>query len=143
MSEINTAIELLLKSYKESVFQKDEDMFSSLFDKEVRIFDMWQQWTYDGLAAWMDMVKGWFSSLGSDRDVITYDDVRIQGGAGTVVVSAFVRFSAVSETGETLRYLDNRLTLVVEKKEGNWKITHQHTSGPIDFDTMKVVLKRK
>jgi len=142
MADVNTEIGSLFETYKNAVFQKDIEAFSSIFDEKVRVFDMWEQWTYDGLDAWKGMAGDWFSSLGTDRDVITYDDIQIQATGEMVVASAFVRFTAVSATGETLRYLDNRLTWVALKKEGTWKIVHQHTSGPVDFKTMKVVLKR-
>ena len=142
MPTITTEIETLFRTYKDAVFEKDIETFSSLFDENVRVFDMWEQWTYEGLAAWMGMVKGWFSSLGTNRDVITYDDIQIQTSGEMAVATAFVRFTAVSEAGEELRYLDERLTWVVVKKTGVWKIVHQHTSGPVDFNSMKVMLRR-
>lgn len=43
---------------------------------------------------------------------------------------------------EALRYLENRLTWVAKKKAGVWKIIHQHTSGPVDFESMKLILRR-
>ncbi|HXB94408.1 MAG TPA: nuclear transport factor 2 family protein [Puia sp.] len=142
MPTITTEIESLFRTYKDAVFEKDIELFSSIFDENVRVFDMWEQWTYEGLAAWMGMVKGWFFSLGTNRDVITCDDIQIQTSGEMVVASAFVRFTAVSEAGEDLRYLDERLTWVIVKKDGIWKVVHQHTSGPVDFNSMKVVLKR-
>lgn len=136
-----TEIQSLLETYKKAVFQKDVEAFASIFDEDVRIFDMWA-WQYDGLASWREMAKGWFSSLGSERDVVEFSDVQIQASAEMAVVSAFARFGAVSEAGEELRYLQNRLTWVVRKKEGTWKIVHEHTSGPVDGSTMKVRLTR-
>ena len=138
MNEIGSLIE----AYKNAVFQKDLPAFLSLFDEQVRVFDMWEQWTYEGLDAWGEMVKGWFSSLGTDRDAIRFDDVQIRAAGEMALVSAIVRFTAVSESGEALRWLENRLTWGLLKKDGVWKIVHQHTSGPIDFKTMKVVLQR-
>ena len=135
-------IDSLIETYKNAVFQKDLETLASLFDEKVRVFDMWQRWSYDGLVAWREMVKGWFSSLGTDRDVIKFDDIQVQATGEMAIVSAFVRFTAVSETGEELRYLENRLTWAVQKKGEEWKIIHQHTSGPIDFETMKVMLRR-
>ena len=142
MPTITTEIESLFKTYKDAVFEKDIETFSSLFDENVRVFDMWQQWTYEGLAAWMGMVKDWFSSLATNRDVITYEDIQIQTSGEMAVATAIVRFTAVSETGEDLRYLEERLTWGIVKKSGSWKIVHQHTSGPVDFNSMKVILKR-
>jgi hypothetical protein len=31
---------------------------------------------------------------------------------------------------------------VAVRKDGIWKIIHEHTSGPADRDTMKVILAR-
>jgi len=149
-------IESLLETYKNAVFQKDVDAFVSIFDAQVRIFDMWE-WVYDGLVPWRKMVEGWFGSLGTERVVVTFEDVQIQVGDEMAVVSAFARFAALSEIGEELRYLQNRLTWVVRKMrsngpsdnepearsgEGVWKIVHEHTSGPVDGGTMKVLLQR-
>jgi len=149
-------IESLLETYKNAVFQKDVEAFVSIFDDHVRIFDMWE-WVYNGVAPWREMVKSWFGSLGMERVVVTFDEVQIQAEGEMAVVSAFARFAAFSEKGEELRYLQNRLTWVVRKMwsngpsdnepparsgEGSWKIIHEHTSGPVDGGTMKVLLQR-
>lgn len=134
-------IQSLLETYKNAVFQKDIEGFLALFDENVRVFDMWA-WSYEGLPAWRQMVTGWFSSLGADRDRVSFDEVRIDESGGMAIVSAFARFAAVSEKGEELRFLQNRLTWIVQKKNGTWKIIHEHTSGPVDGSTMKVQLQR-
>lgn len=136
-------IHALFTTYKTAIFEKDLTAFCSIFDEKVRIFDMWQQWTYEGLAAWREMADGWFTSLGADRDVVTFDDIQIQIDGELAVATAFVRFTAVSAEGKALRYLEDRLTWVAKRKEGTWKIIHQHTSAPIDFKTMKVILTRQ
>jgi ketosteroid isomerase-like protein len=87
-------------------------------------------------------LTGWFANLGADRDVVTFDDIRIQQTGDMAVASAIARFAAVSEKGEELRFLQNRLTWVVQKKNGAWKIIHEHSSGPVDGSTMKVQLRR-
>lgn len=138
-----TEIKDLFNIYSAAVRQRDVDMFTAIFDDNVRIFDMWE-WTYDGLTPWREMAKGWFSSLGSDEQVVvTFDDVRIQTTGEMAVATAYARFAAVSEeTGKEIRYLQNRLTWVVQKKDGAWKIIHEHTSGPVDGATMQVRLQR-
>jgi ketosteroid isomerase-like protein len=132
----------LFERYSKAVFQKDIEEFISLFDDEVIVFDMWQHWSFNGLDSWREMVKGWFSSLGENRDVITFDSVQIHTSGELAYAGSFVRFAAVSEQGVELRFLENRLTWVLQKKGQTWKIIHQHTSGPIDFNTMKVILHR-
>lgn len=138
MKEIHALFEI----YKIAVLQKDVDTFLSIFDNNVRIFDLWE-WTYDGITPWRAMVKDWFSSLHSnERVVVSFDDIRVQHTGEMAVATAFARFAAVSDKGGELRYLQNRLTWVAQKKEGNWKIIHEHTSGPVDGTTMKVQLQR-
>ena len=139
---IAAEIESLFETYKDAVYHKDLESYASIFDENVRVFDTWQQWTYDGLAAWCEMAKDWFSGLGTCRDAVTFDDVQIQVAGEMAVASAIVRFTNVSEEGEELRYLENRLTWVAQKSGQGWKIIHQHTSSPIDFSTMKVILQR-
>ena len=132
----------LFDRYREAVFQKNIEAFLSLFDDEVIVFDMWQQWSFNGLASWKEMVKGWFASLGENRDDVTFDSVQIQTSGELAYTSAFLRFAAISKEGVELRFLENRLTLILQKKGASWKIIHQHTSGPIDFNTMKIILHR-
>jgi ketosteroid isomerase-like protein len=138
-----TGPESLFEIYKNAVFQKDVEAFASIFDQRVRVFDMWVLWSYDGLVDWREMAKEWFGSLGTDRVVVSFDEIQIEATAEMATATAFVKFAALSEKGEETRYLQNRLTWVARKKEGNWIIFHQHTSGPIDFETMKVLLKRQ
>ena len=135
-------VESLFETYKNAVFQKDAEAFAAIFDSNVRVFDMWVLWSYDGLPVWREMAKEWFASLGTNRVVVTFDDIQIEATGEMALATAYVRFAAISETGEELRYLQNRLTWVARKKAENWIIIHQHTSGPVDFETMKVVLKR-
>jgi uncharacterized protein (TIGR02246 family) len=135
-------IESLLQRYKTAVLQKDLESFASLFDEKVRVFDTWGKWAYEGLGAWREMAKGWFGGLGTDRDMVDFEDIQIEASGELATVTAIVKFTAVSEKGEELRYLQNRLTWIARKKEGTWKIIHQHTSGPVDFETMKVILRR-
>lgn len=137
-----TTLESLFETYSNAVFQKNVEAFTSIFDEKVLVFDMWEPWTYDGLVVWREMAKEWFGSLGAERVVVTFDDIQIESAGEMATATAFVRFAAISEKGEELRFLQNRLTWVARKKEGSWKITHQHTSSPVNGETMKVILKR-
>jgi uncharacterized protein (TIGR02246 family) len=134
--------ESLLEIYKTAVLKKDLEMYASIFDKEVYVFDTWQQWNYVGLTAWLEMAKAWFTSLGTDHDSVSFDDIKIEKTTDIALITAIMKFTAVSEEGDELRFLQNRLTWVAKKKDGGWKIIHQHTSSPVDFETMQVILTR-
>jgi uncharacterized protein (TIGR02246 family) len=142
LNEIEKPVMAVLDAYKAAVFAKDVDAFVSLYDRDVRIFDMWGSWSYDGLEAWRGMVSEWFASLGTERVGVVMDDVRITVAHDLAVVHAFLTFKGLSAEGKELRAMQNRLTCTLRKVDGAWKIFHEHTSSPADFETAKVMLKR-
>ena len=49
----------------------------------------------------------------------------------------------LSADGKELRSMDNRITWVLRRSvDGAWKIVHEHSSAPVDFDTGKDSLRR-
>ena len=137
------AIGRLLEEYGESVRAKDVDRFVALFDDDVRVFDMWGGWSYDGAAAWREMATEWFGSLGSEQVAVEFEDVQTVVGDDVAVAEAFVTYKGLSAEGEELRAMNNRLTWALRRKpDGTWKVVHEHTSAPVDFETGKVQLQR-
>jgi uncharacterized protein (TIGR02246 family) len=122
----------MLEAYAAAVCAKDVDAFMDLYADDVRNFDLWNEWSYDGKDALRGMVAEWFGSLDDDEEVVVeWDDVRAQTGEDVAALSAFLTYSAVSPSGETLRSMNNRLTWVLRKNDdGAWQIAHEHTSGP-------------
>ena len=125
-------MEQILQTYAAAVRAKDVDAFMDLYADDVRNFDLWNEWSYDGKDELRGMVSEWFESLGDDEEVLVeWDDVRAQTGEDVAGLSAFLTYSAVSPTGEKLRSMNNRLTWLLRKDaDGTWKIAHEHTSGP-------------
>lgn len=138
----NDPVTAALAAYRDAVLAKDVDAFCALYDTDLHVFDLWGQWQHQGLAAWRAMAEGWFGSLGGERVVVEFADVHAELAQDLAVGHAFVRFSAQSAGGPTLRSLDNRLTLVMRRRDGAWKIVHQHTSAPIEHGTVKAMLQR-
>lgn len=139
---LNQALGDVLTDYKAAVLAKDVDRFVALYAPDMRVFDMWGVWSYDGVAPWRDMVAGWFGSLGDERVVVDFSDVQTVVAADLAVIHAFVSFQAVNTEGVTLRSMDNRLTMTLKRHGGGWTITHQHTSSPIAPATASVMFKR-
>ena len=133
----------MLAAYAAAVRAKDVDAFVGLYADDVRTFDLWSVWSYDGKDALRAMVTEWFGSLAADELVeIEFDEVRVQSGEDVAAVSAFTTFRALSPEGEELRSMNNRLTWVLRKDaDGAWKIVHEHTSAPAG-DEGKVQLRR-
>ena len=137
------SIARVLAAYQAAVHAKDLDAFCALYDDDVHVFDMWGSWAYQGLPAWRAMAADWFGSLGSERVRVDVADLRVQGDGDFAAAHAFLRFTAESADGQVLRSLDNRLSLVLQRRAGTWKIVHEHTSAPVDFGTGKVLLRRE
>ena len=110
---------------------------------DVRVFDMWGRWSYDGADAWRGMAEEWFGSLGKEQVAVEFDDVETVAGDDFAIASAFVTYKGLSAEGAELRAMWNRLTWGLKKTaDGGWKVVHEHSSAPVDFDTGKVQLQR-
>ena len=124
-------MEEMLDAYAAAVRAKDVEAFLSLYADDVRNFDLWSEWSYDGKDALRGMVSEWFGSLGTDVVAVEFDEVRTQDGNDVGALSAFLTFRGLSAEGEEQRSMHNRLTWVLRKNgEGAWKIAHEHTSAP-------------
>jgi uncharacterized protein (TIGR02246 family) len=137
-----TEIRRLFDRYKTAVLEKDVEAFLSIFDSDVFIFDMWGTWSHQGIGAWREMTTEWFGSLGSEQVIVEFNDERIVTSNDLAFATAYVTYGAVSAENEKLRSLQNRLTWGIQKKSGEWKVIHEHTSAPIHQETGKVILKR-
>jgi uncharacterized protein (TIGR02246 family) len=135
-------MEEMLDAYAAAVRAKDVDAFVGLYADDVRTFDLWSEWSYDGKAAFRGMVSEWFGSLGTDVVAVEFDEVRSEAAGDIAAVSAFTTYRGLSAEGEELRSMNNRLTWVLRRgDDGSWKIVHEHTSAPAG-DEGKVQLRR-
>ena len=135
-------MEEVLEAYAAAVRAKDVEAFLALYADDVRTFDLWSVWSYDGKGALRAMVEEWFGSLADDEVVaVEFDEVRVHEGNGVSAVDAFAKYAAVAPDGTEIRSLNNRLTWVLSRDGDTWKIVHEHTSAPAG-EGGKVSLKR-
>ena len=73
MSDTEKQVQRALDTYKSAVLAKNTETFMHLYDPEVRIFDTWGVWSYEGAAAWRVAVEGWLSSLGDETVRVTFE----------------------------------------------------------------------
>ena len=142
MSTSEQPIHRLFDAYQTAVYGKDVDAFVELFDADIFAFDMWGQWSYQGIDAWRKMAAGWLGSLGTDRVVVEFADIHVTTASDLAYAHATVTFRAVDLDGKKLREMQNRLTWALAYSPGGWKIVHQHTSAPVDPATGKLILKK-
>jgi ketosteroid isomerase-like protein len=132
-----------LDTYKSAVLAKNVDTFMHLYDPDVRVFDTWGTWSYEGAAAWRVAIEGWFSSLGSDRVRVKFEDVKIMGEQGFASMSAVATYAAISPEGQELHAMQNRISWVLKSSSHVLRVIHEHTSAPVGFEDAKAILKRE
>ncbi|TDP72535.1 YybH family protein [Roseateles toxinivorans] len=142
MSELDKDIARILGVYESAVFKKDVEALMRLYDPEVRVFDAWGVWSYEGAEAWQRTVEGWFTSLGTERVKVSFADVQAFTGKDMASVSAIVTYAGVSAEGQPLRAMQNRISWVLRTTGHVPRIVHEHTSAPIGFEDSKAILVR-
>jgi ketosteroid isomerase-like protein len=132
----------LLESYKAAVLAKDVEAFLAIYDDDLHVFDMWGKWSLRGLDLWRGLIDEWFSSLGDEHVVVSFDEAASTQIGGLVVGHAILKYTALSAEGREIRSLDNRMTVAARETHESWKIFHEHTSAPIDPASAKAILQR-
>jgi uncharacterized protein (TIGR02246 family) len=135
-------VRALLTQYSDSAYRKDVDGFISMYAADVRVFDLWGSWEVSGASNWREGNAGWFGSLGAARVVVEFSEVDVSVGGDLATVAAMIQYSGESPEGSIEREMANRLTWVLARVDGAWRVTHEHTSAPVDMESSKVILSR-
>lgn len=143
MSDTEKQVLRALDTYKSAVLAKNAETLMHLYDPEVRVFDTWGIWSYEGAAVWRVAIEGWFTSLGSETVRVAFEDVKILSGPGFASMSAIVTYAAVSAQGQELRAMQNRISWVLKTSAHVLRIIHEHTSVPVGFEDAKAILVRE
>lgn len=142
MSELDKDLARVLATYESAVFKKDVQTLMHLYDPSVRVFDAWGVWLYEGADAWQAAVEAWFTSLGSERVKVSFEDVKSWVSKELMSVCAVVTYAGVSASGEPLRAMQNRITWVLRTSGHVARIVHEHSSAPVGFEDSKAILVR-
>jgi ketosteroid isomerase-like protein len=102
MPEYNFSVDGILESYAKAVAAKDAASLMQLYDPNVRVFDAWECWSYEGASAWGAAVRGWFDSLGSETVRVTFDGTQSSAVQELVIVSSIVTYMGVSSEGKSI-----------------------------------------
>jgi uncharacterized protein (TIGR02246 family) len=117
----------VIDSYREAVLAKDADAFVALYSDDVHVFDTWGKWSLRGVQSWRNMATEWFSSLGSDRVIVSVSDVESTSSNELAFGHAILTYTAVSAEGQKLRSLSNRITLALKRTGQRGKLyTNTH-----------------
>src|SRR5262249_50053470 len=130
------------EAYRAAVWAKNASAFAALYADDVRVFDLWGRWSYDGLAAWRATAEEWFGSLGRERVQVDVADLRTHAAGELAGAGAVLPYRSNGPHGGALRARQKLATWVMERRGGGWRIVHEHTSAPADFESGKVMLRR-
>lgn len=142
MSDTEKLVMRALETYKSAVLAKDVETLLYLYDPDVRVFDTWGIWSYEGAAAWRVAIEGWFSSLRDDKCRVTFDDVRVIDATGFAAMSAVATYTGMTVQGEDIRSMQNRFSWVLKTSGHVLRVVHEHTSVPVGFEDAKAILHR-
>lgn len=142
MSDTDKLVLRALETYKSAVLAKNVDTLMHLYDPDVRVFDTWGVWSYEGAAAWRVAIEGWFTSLQNNRCVVAFDDVKIISNSGFAAMSAVATYTGTTAQGEDVRAMQNRISWVLKTSGHVLRIVHEHTSVPVGFEDAKAILMR-
>lgn len=143
MADVEQEVARILESYKSAVLAADVNAFMRLYDPSVRVFDTWGVWSYEGAQAWQRAVEGWFTSLGTEKVKVTFEDVQTVPDRDFAIVSAIVAYTGISSQGEPLRAMQNRISWGLRRSGHVLRIVHEHTSAPVGFEDLKAILRRE
>lgn len=142
MNDLDKAISPILEKYKSAIYAKDAAALMRLYDAKVRVFDTWGIWSYEGAVSRQRAVEAWFTSLGTERVKVSFEDVQCMGTSDCAIVSAVATYAAISAQGEQLRAMQNRLSWGLKTSGHVLRIVHEHTSVPVGFDDAKAIFER-
>lgn len=120
-------------AYAAAVYDKDVSAFIALYALDARAFDAWDATPVTGLDAFRAMAANWFDSLGDERVKVTFQDMHSSVGDDVAALHGFITFQAVDADEQPLRSGQERVSWLLERRQGQWLVVHQHTSLPAKF----------
>jgi ketosteroid isomerase-like protein len=142
MSDTEKLVLRALETYKSAVLSKNVDTLMHLYDPDVRVFDAWGIWSYEGAVAWRVAIEGWFSSLQNDKCRVTFEDVRIISDSDFAAMSAIATYTGMTEQCQDIRAMQNRISWILKTSGHVLRIVHEHTSVPVGYEDAKAILNR-
>ena len=135
MSAESDPVSDIFEAYSSAVLAKDLDTFLDLYAPDALIFDSWGYWQAAGIEQWRERVTMWFDSLGEQLCQARFSDVVATVRDDVAFAHAAVRYSEVTPDGVETNFMMNRMTVTLAKADGVWRITHEHTSMPLDMES--------
>lgn len=135
MGDQPDAVMQVLQAYSDAVAARDVEAFLALYDDDVHLFDMWDHYEVVGKDAWRELVVDWFGAHPGEALEARFDDVSAVTGQDVAFARMAMTFAIVAPGGELSYEQAHRLTLGLQRRDGVWRIVHEHSSMPISNET--------
>ena len=128
----------LLDDLTRAVRDRDVERSLASYGADVLAFDLVEPLQYEGSDAVRRRLADWFSSFDGP---IGYElsDVDVVAGEDVAYVHSLNHVQGTTTGGDEVD-MWWRSTLGLRKRDGEWRVTHSHTSVPFDMETSKASL---
>jgi uncharacterized protein (TIGR02246 family) len=138
MASTEPEVRALLERWSEAVRIKDIERLMSLYAPNIVYFDVVPPLQFTGSDAVRRNFLRWFDSWesGIGQEI---RDLHVVASADTAVAYMLVRASGTLKNGREVGYWV-RATVVCQRSDQEWLITHEHISLPVDVASGRVVM---
>ncbi len=118
----------LIARWAKAVREQDLAGIRADHEPDILMFDVPPPFMSKGLEAYMATWNTFFAW--SDKPVVfDFDQVEVAAGQDVAFATAVGRCSGTEKNGENIK-LEFRLTLGLRKRDGRWRVAHEHHSLP-------------
>jgi len=125
-------IRRILDRWADAVRAKDSKALTANFAPDVVVFDLIDPLKYDGLEALKQRAAQWLSAF---QGPVSYEteDLRITTGDDVAFCHSLNHVKGTTVKGKIdMRW---RATVCFQKIDGQWTVTHEHSSVPFNMET--------
>lgn len=131
----------LIDQWTKALRAKDLDGLMSHYTRDIVVFDLAPPLQYKGAAAYRKNWEDWFPSF---QGPVGFEirDLSVTTGSDVAFCRSLNRITGTRTSGESTDVWV-RATVGFRKIGGNWMITHEHFSVPINMESFKGALDLK
>jgi uncharacterized protein (TIGR02246 family) len=134
-------IQQLIKDYQTAFKARDLDGIMAIYDPEVVAFDITPPLKFKGAPAYRESWKKFLDAYEGPIDM-EIKELSVSFSQGVAFSHNLERFTGKLKNGQQSE-MWVRVTDTYMKKNGKWRIVHEHVSVPIDFESGKALLDLK